>query len=420
MPTQPTTRRNALKTGALLSPLAAAGSVGALASTPRRAVLDDILKRGVETGVAPGAVGMLTTGEATIYQGFFGERAKGLAMSPDTIFSIASITKGMVSTAVLQAVERGVLDLDSPAGRWAPALHEVKLLEGFDAAGQPLLRKPSRPITLRDLLSHTSGFGYEYWSPDIIRYQKQTGMPAIGTHKAAALRLPILHEPGTRWTYGIGLDWAAQVLEGATGRTLGTLLQEGIFEPLGMTSASHTRITAAMRSRLAKVHVRDGAGRWQQTEIETAQDFDYEMGGGGLFMTASDCLTFIALILNGGVHAGKRVLAPETVALMRQNALPDGVKVRRLHTAMPDISADAEFFPGLPKSHSLAFMLNDETAPTGRSAGSMAWAGIFNTFYWIDPRTRIGGLFFTQTLPFADPEILSLFTAFEQEAYRAG
>ena len=141
-----------------------------------------------------------------------------------------------------------------------------------------------------------------------------------------------------------------------------------------------------------------------------------ELGGGGLYSTAGDYLQFVRMILNRGSANGSQVLQPATVDLMAQNAMGD-IRVTMLETQTPERSLDAEFFPGLPKSWGLSFMINEETAPTGRPAGSLAWAGIQNTFFWIDPTTRIGGVYLTQILPFVDEKALAVFYDFETAVY---
>ena len=141
------------------------------------------------------------------------------------------------------------------------------------------------------------------------------------------------------------------------------------------------------------------------------------MGGGGLYGTAPDYLKFVRMILNRGAANGERVLKPETVDMMARNQMGE-CRVRGVKTAMPPLSNDAEFFPGMPKSWGLTFMINMEDAPTGRTAGSLAWAGLANSYYWIDPNRGIGGVYLSQVLPFADKKSLPLYFEFERTVYR--
>jgi CubicO group peptidase (beta-lactamase class C family) len=251
----------------------------------------------------------------------------------------------------------------------------------------------------------------------VARYQEVKGIPGIGSCKNIALRTPLLFDPGDRWEYGIGIDWAGKTVEAVSGKKLGAYMQDNIFGPLGMTSTAF-KITPAMRARLAQVHARGDDGRLAPIEFELVQDPEFEMGGGGLYSTAGDYLQFIRMILNRGRANGAQVLKPETVDLMSRNAMGD-LKVTMLKTIVPASSNDAEFFPGMPKSWGLTFMINDQPAPTGRSVGSLAWAGLANTYFWIDRRKDVGGAYMTQVLPFADTKSLPLFYAFETSVYRS-
>jgi len=380
---------------------------------------DALLRGAVEKGEVPGVVALATTADDTIYEGAFGVRALGggAAMTTDTVVWIASMTKALTATAAMQLVERGKLDLDSAAARWVPALGAVQVLDGFDAAGKPVLRQPKRPVTLRHLLTHTAGFAYEIWSPEIIRYQQATDTPGIITCANAALGTPLLFDPGERWMYGINIDWAGKIVEAVSGQRLGAYMKANIFDPLGMSDTAF-KITPGMRARLAKIHQRGDDGTLQPLDLELTQEPEFEMGGGGLYSTAGDYAKFLRMILNRGAGKGGRVLEPETVDLMARNAMGDK-QVVKLPTAIPPLSNDAEFFPGSPKRWGLSFMINDETAPTGRSAGSLAWAGLANTFYWIDPKKGVGGVYLSQILPFADVKSAPLYLAFETAVYRA-
>ncbi len=381
--------------------------------------IDDLLKRATDAGDVPGVVAMATAGGATVYEGAFGTRRLGAAKPTtlDTVVWIASMTKPVTSAAAMQLVEQGRLQLDEPAVRWAPGLANVQVLEGFDALGAPILRPPKRPITLRHLLTHTSGHGYGMWSPLLARYMEFTGLPGTASCENAALRLPMLFDPGERWNYGINIEWVGKAIEGASGMSLGEYLRKNLFDPLGMGSTGF-RITPAMRKRMSRVHERDAAGALIAGDFEVPQEPEFEMGGGGLYSTAPDYLAFMRMILNRGSGNGNRVLKPETVELMSRNHMGD-LRVTPLVTTNPLRSNDAEFFPGVAKGWSLAFMVNLEAAPTGRSAGSLAWAGLSNCYFWIDPARNLGGVFLTQILPFADVKALPLFLDFETAVYRS-
>jgi CubicO group peptidase (beta-lactamase class C family) len=380
---------------------------------------DSLLRRATDSGDVPGVVAMLTDRKGTTYEGGFGKRVLGQSagMSPDTVVWIASMSKALTSTAAMQLVERGRLELDAPASKWAPQLAQVKVLEGFDASGQGKLRAPKSQITLRHLLTHTAGFGYDIWSADLVRFQEKNGIPGIISCQNAALATPLLFDPGTRWFYGINIDWAGKMVEAASGVRLGAYLKENVFGPLGMNDTAF-KISASMRQRLAKIHQRGEDGALApQMELEIPQEPEFEMGGGGLYGTAGDYLKFVRMVLNGGRADGKQVLKPETVDQMCANNM-GALRVQVLKTAMPGFSHDAEFFPGMPKSWGLAFQRNEANAPTGLPAGSLMWAGLANTFYWIDPSSGIGGVYLSQVLPFVDVKALPLFLEFQKAAYQ--
>ena len=379
--------------------------------------LDALLKKAVDSQAVPGVVAVATNRNEVIYEGGFGERVLGggQVMTPDTVVWIASMTKAVTGAAAMQQVEQGNLGLDSPAGEIIPYLGEVQVLEGFNEAGRPIIRAPKQAITLRHLLTHTAGFSYEIWNPSIIRYQEAEGVPMVTTCENAALRTPLMFDPGTNWDYGINIDWAGKMVEAASGQSLGQYMQEHIFDPLGMTNTAF-KLTSQMRARMAKIHQRGEDDSFTALDLEIPQEPEFEMGGGGLYSTVGDYAKFVRMILNAGAANGNQLLKPETVAMMSSNQMGAN-RVCPLKTAMPPLSNDAEFFPGMEKTWGLSFMINTEQAPTGRPAGSLAWAGLANSYFWIDPQTGIGGVYATQVLPFADKKSLPLFFAFETAVY---
>lgn len=381
---------------------------------------DHLLQQAVLAGHVPGVVAAASSSEGTVYEAAFGERAlgRGVAMTPDTVFWLASMTKPIVGAAAMQLVEQGKLTLDEPAAKFLPELADVKLLTGWDSSGQPLLQAPKAQITLRQLLTHTAGFTSDIWNMDSARYLKTMNLPRAGSGKKIALSVPLTFEPGTRWEYGINIDWVGQVVAAVSGMRLGEYIQKNITEPLGMTSTGF-RISPSMRTRLATVHQRDTVtGVLNTTPFEVPQDTEFDPGGGGLYSTAGDYLRFTRMILNQGRGNGHQLLKPETVALMSKNAMGP-LRVSLLRTQNPAASLDAEFFPGIEKSWGLTFMINEQQAPTGRSTGSLAWAGLPNAFFWIDPKKDLAGVILMQLLPFVDPHAIGLFTAYEKAVYAA-
>jgi CubicO group peptidase (beta-lactamase class C family) len=381
--------------------------------------IDRIFTQAVESRAMPGIVATAATDADVIYQGAFGHRALGTeaAMTTDTVVWIASMTKAITATAAMQLVERGKLSLDRPATEVVPDLGGARVLEGFDQAGQPRLRAPRRPITLRHLLTHTAGFSYEIWNPAIAQYQAATGTPGITTCTNAALTTPLVFDPGDRWEYGINLDWAGKMVEAASGQKLDRYLQENILGPLGMRDTSF-KLSPSQRARLASVHQRDEGGALAPIEFEIPQAPEFCMGGGGLYGTAPDYLAFTRMILGDGTYRGNQLLRPDTVALMAQNHIGP-LEVGTFKTAIPALSHDIELFPGIGKKWGLSFLINAQPLPTGRSAGSLAWAGLANTYFWIDRSKRVCGVFLSQVFPFYDPVTIDLFVTFETEVYGA-
>jgi CubicO group peptidase (beta-lactamase class C family) len=380
------------------------------------AAIDEVLRAGVERGDVHGVVAMVTTAEGVVYDHAVGVRdvSTGVPMTMDTVFPIASMTKAIATAGVMLAVERGLIGLDDPLGAIVPALGEAKVLTGFDGDGEPMLREPIRPITMRHLLTHTAGFGYTNWSSEIHRYRER--YPAQ-RQSADYFRTPLLFDPGEGWAYGVGIDWATSALEAVTGTDLESWLRRNLFEPLGMKAS--WRVTPETFPRLASRHDRQPDGGLAATPPRQPGEA-FASGGGGLNLTAGDYARFVRMILNRGRGpAGVRVLAEATVALMSQPDVAPNNHVRGLVSTTPSASSDGEFFPGVPKRYGLGFMINEAAAPTGRSAGSLAWAGIANCYYWIDPHRGIAGIFLTQLLPFLDARVLALFHAFEAAVYDA-
>jgi methyl acetate hydrolase len=381
--------------------------------------IDQVLKAAIDRGDVPGVVAMAATREGPLYQGAFGKRAlpDGAAMTADSVFWIASMTKAVTSTAAMQLVADGKLTLDQPIANALPELASPKVLEGFDAAGEPRLRPARRPITLRHLITHTAGFVYAIWNSDIGRYIEKTGTPDIITCQNASLSLPLTFDPGEKWDYGINIDWVGKAVERVSGQRLGEYFAERLFGPIGMRDTTF-KLTPAHRARLVSMHARGEDGTLSPIAFQMPEEPEFEMGGGGLYSTAADYLAFQRIFLNEG-HAGSRqVLKPETVRMMAENAIGD-LNVGLLKTVAPSYSNDAEFFPGMVKKWGLGFMISTAQVPGGRSPGSLAWAGLGNTYFWIDPAKGIAGVILMQLLPFADRKALTLLTSFEKAVYAA-
>ena len=387
-----------------------------------RTACDEILRR-VTTGKprVPGAVAMVTDRSANIYEGATGLRTLSASdpMSTDTVFAIFSTTKAITGTAIMQCVEEGKLDLDAPAKMYAPDLGKVEVLDGFAADGKPRLRAPKRDITTRMLMLHTAGFGYDFFNANYNRLAQEHGQPSVITSSKAALTTPLLFDPGDKWEYGSNLDWCGQVVEGIRGKRLGEVMRERIFQPLGMEDIAFS-MTPSMRGRLAVIHQREADGSLTPLpDLQLPPDPEVHMGGHGLYASIGEYMKFIRMWLNDGAGPQGRVLKAETVEAALRNGLQAHQKVVMLPGVIPSLSNDAEFFPGLKKSWSYTFMVNDEDAPTGRPVGAIGWAGLANTFYWIDRKNELGGYWATQILPFADPVSFTGYMDFETATYAA-
>lgn len=381
--------------------------------------LDDVLAAGIQAGAAPGAVAIVVNRDGVLWQGAAGERAagSGVEMTTDTVGAIFSMTKAITGAAAMQLVEQGKLDLDAPAGKVCPWLHEVQVLDGFADSGAPRLRAPRSPVTLRNLLTHTSGFTYELWNANEARWKETTGALSLFTLENKALQTPLAFDPGTRWEYGTGIDWAGKMVEAVSGMTLGEYFAKFLTGPLGMSDTAFTH-SPSMLERASAVHARLPDGSLQTMELPPPENPEFEMGGGGLHGTMSDYGKFIRMILNDGELDGVRVLKPETVATMCENHIGD-LRVQNLKTVAPPFSNDAEFFPGQPKSWGLTFQINETAADTGRPAGTLMWAGLANSFFWIDRSNGVGGAYLSQILPFADEKSMALFFDIERTVYHS-
>ena len=379
--------------------------------------IDTLLSDAVAAGALRGVTGLICSSQDILYEGSSG-LANGHAMASDTVCTIHSMTKPITAAAAMQLVEQGELSLDAPAGDVCPYLHEVQVFEGYAGDGSPELRAPASPITLRHLLTHTSGFVYDLWNEEFKQYASTTGIPPLMTLQRAALEVPLMFDPGTRWEYGIGIDWAGLMVEAVSGRSLGEYLTEHLTGPLGMHDTAFTP-NASMSERMAVIGQRLPDGSITLPESSPQADLpdpEFEMGGGGLLSTARDYARFMRMILNNGELEGARVLAPQTVAQMASNQM-GGLRVGLLNSVEPMLTNDAEFFPGSPKSWGLSFQINEQAEATGRAAGTLMWAGLSNCYFWIDCSNDVAGLMLTQVLPFADEQCLDLFYAFETAAY---
>jgi CubicO group peptidase (beta-lactamase class C family) len=381
--------------------------------------IDSILRKAVERGDVPGVVAMAATSEKIIYQGAFGKRyvGKDEDMTLDSIFRIASMTKPITSAAAMQLVDEGALTLDTPVSKYIPGFTELQVLEGIDEAAQKLrLRAASTPVTLKHLLTHTAGFGYEFWNP-LLRDAVAAGLlQSIREGGDGFIKAPLVFDPGARWHYGINTDWLGRLVETIRGSPLDQVFVEHIFRPLEMED-THFHLPASKEPRFVTVHARQDNGSLKERTRAGPTRVSFCSGGGGLFSTAPDYTRFLRAFLRGGELDGARILKTDTVALMGKNQI-GGLEAGSMRTVMPQFSNDFDFFPGSSDRFGLGFLVNSKPVPRGRAAGSLAWAGLFNTYFWLDPTQDLCGVLMTQVLPFYDARVVELLGDFERAVYR--
>jgi methyl acetate hydrolase len=379
--------------------------------------IDRLLQQRTEAREIPGVVAIAATGSEVIYQGAFGKRDLGndAPMTLDSVFWIASMTKAVTCAGAMQLVEQGKLSLDEPIGKVLPDLAAPQVLEGFGANGDPILRPAKTAITLRHLMTHTAGFCYDMWNGDMVAYLEKTGLPGIITCKNDALKTPLASDPGTRWEYGINIDYVGKAIEAASGQRLDTYLRDHLFAPLDMSDTGF-KLGPSQRERLVGMHARTPDGTLAPIAFELEQEPEFHMGGGGLYGTAGDYIKFTQMILNRGRGNGNQVLKPETVATVSENQIGE-LAMTKMTAAVPAVTNDVDLYPDIVKKWGLSFMINTQATPEGRSPGSLAWAGLANTYYWIDPSRDITGVILMQLLPFADRHCLEAFAGFERGIY---
>jgi CubicO group peptidase (beta-lactamase class C family) len=378
--------------------------------------LQRVLDGAVAAGDVPFAVGMTANAGGVTWAGAAGERAPGAAAAPDTVFHIFSMTKAVGCTAALILIDRGLLDPDTPVADILPEFRAVRVLDGWDG-DRPRLRAPRTVCTIRQLATHTSGFEYQFWNADIARYLEVTGLPSIVTGQRKSMYYPLTFDPGTRWGYGPGIDWLGAAVEQVDGRRIDLFLEQEIFGPLGMRDTG-CELLPHMAPRLARARARTPDGGF--ADIGLAPPARPQLYGMGhqLASTPQDYMRFLRMWLGRGSLDGTRILSEAIVEQASANQI-GAIPIPRLRSVAPAVTDDAEFFPGVAKSHAFAFERMEADVPGMRRAGSLFWAGVLNTHYWIDPKSQLAGLIMTQSLPFAEPRFMKTYLAFERAAYAA-
>ncbi len=385
------------------------GAAAMLAAAGKTAI-GEFASKSVERGDVPGVVTLIVGREGVLYEGAAGKQdvSRGVAMSADAIFRIASMTKPVTSVALMMLVEQGKVKLDDPVSNYLPELGKRLVIAKFDAASGSYETRPAKgAITIRHLLANTSGLGYAFTDPTMNKL--------VAVTKKTEPELPLLHDPGAKWTYSPATRVLGWVVEKVSGEPLDVYLRTKIFEPLKMTDTGHA-VPAAKVSRVVTVHSRKD-GKLSETPNEAKQETPVR-GDGGLYSTAQDYGRFVRMLLNGGSLDGAKILSPQTVQLMGQNHI-GAIFIQTQPDANPARTRPFPIGAGLDK-FGLGFQITaaDPKVVGFRSPGSLSWGGINNTHFWIDPKRQIGGIVLMQVLPFYDDACMRVLRGVEEIVYR--
>ena len=377
----------------------------------------DVLRAAVDAGALPGVVVAVTGPDGAPEVMAAGKLRvdEAAPVKADTMFRLMSMTKAFASVAALQLLQQGRLELDQDVASVLPAYGELKVLDGFDG-DTPRLRDPARQATIRNLFNHPAGHGYGFCNADLLRYHEVTGTPDPFSGLRAGLEAPLVADPGTEWNYGINTDWLGQVVEAISGQDLASYLDEHVFTPLKMTDTTFSP-SDEQRARLMSVHQRTADGQLEVTELGApAPAPEFWPAGHGAFGTASDYTRFLAALLNDGELDGARILDRETIELAFEDHL-GGIKLPEvIKSALPQVSNDIPSVP-FAQGWGLGFHLFTEDLPGMRRAGSGDWAGLCNSYYWVDREAGVGAVFLTQVLPFFDARTVETAGAIEMSIY---
>ena len=378
------------------------------------AALDNILRDAVAAGDVPFVVAKTANAAGVTWTGAAGEAAPGMLASDKTTMRIFSMTKAVGSTAAMILIDRGKMEFDTPVEDILPQAADIRVLDGFNG-DEPVLRAPKNKMTVRHLATHTSGFVYELWNPDIPKYMEVTKHPTIVSGLKVSLNYPLAFDPGARWDYGVGIDWLGQCVEAIDGRRIDQFCKEEIFEPLDMSDTVFEP-DDAYKQRMAVVKLRGEDGKFVDFQLAPPPNPEVYGMGHALYSTPSDYMRFLRMYLNKGQLDGNRVLSEAGIDRMLENHIGD-IRIGKMISIVPPISADVDLFPDIDKTHSFGFLRVEQDVPGMRSAGSQSWAGVCNTHYWFDLKKDIAAVIMTQSLPFVEPRFMKLYGAFEQAVY---
>jgi methyl acetate hydrolase len=340
-----------------------------------------------------------------------------LNATQDVVFHWFSATKAIGSIACMILLDRGLLELDSRIDEILPEFRNVQVLDSLGPDG-PVYRPPSTPVTLRHLLTHTSGLSYPTWDARDFEWMSYTKTPFVFASTMASFTHPLMFDPGSRWSYGFGLDWAGFVVEKVDGRSIDRFCQEEIFNPLEMFNTYFE--TNTVTKRLASVKLRGVTGGFENANqfVPLARPERYGMGQ-ACHGTARDFMKLLRLVLSDGVYNGRRVMSDSAVALLKDNQIGDLRLPFPMKSNIDQVSADLDILPLLtvPMTHTAGFARNEVNVPGRRRAGSLSWAGFLNTHFWIDPQSGIAAVLFSHFAPFNDARFQEVYSTFERSVY---
>ncbi len=374
--------------------------------------LQNLLARAVERGQLPHVVASVADRNGVVFEGAAGEAAPGQKADQETLFRIFSMTKAVGSAAAAILIDRGKLDPETPVADILPEWDQLQVFEGIED-GKPVMRAPKTRATARHLATHTSGLEYEFWSPGVVDYMTATGHPSVLSGTRDALNYPLMTDPGTRWGYGPSIDWLGMMVEKIDGRRIDQFCKEEIFEPLGMKDTCYE--PEGKEDRLPKTYMRGENGAFNAVDLAPPAHPEVYGMGHALYSTAPDYMRFCCMVLNGGSLDGQRILGEKAMTLLSTDQM-GGLSFAKMLTCSP-LTDDVDMFSGQPAGHTFGYLQNRADIPGRRRSGSLSWAGVLNSHYWIDPKTGLAALFMTQSLPFVEPPLMEFYVDFEKAVY---
>lgn len=376
--------------------------------------LDRIVHEAVDGGAAPFLVAAVADRSRLIWEGSAGRANATHDAGPDTVFRLFSATKAIGSLMALIAIDRGWVTLDTPVGEIVPSFDSLKVLEEITDDG-PVFRRPNTRATLRHLLTHTQGQAYSAFHPLQAEYEKLKSPTPDLTGLLESLNCPLMFDPGTGFAYGIGTDWVGHLVSTLDGRAVDRFVREEILEPLAMSNTSFE--IGETSAPLADVSQKREDGSFEYIEQSPPSRPKLYQMGSALYSTTSDYLRFLRFVLNHGELDGTRLISRRTADLMLSDQM-NGVAIPTpILTSLVPFACNADIVPGTRKTHTACCFMNLESAPGLRRPNSLFWSGLLNTHYWVDLASNIAAVFFSQMLPFCDPDLMRSFEQFERAVY---